>query len=73
VINTPSGQGARADGYEIRAAATAADSAIVTTTQQLAAAVLAIEVIQHREFDVLSLQDAAAPADVSAGNMATNR
>ncbi|MGC4174048.1 carbamoyl-phosphate synthase large subunit [Demequina sp.] len=73
VINTPSGQGARADGYEIRAAATAADSAIVTTTQQLAAAVLAIEVIQHREFDVLSLQDAAAPTDVGAGNMATNR
>ena len=73
VINTPSGQGARADGYEIRAAATAADTAIVTTTQQLAAAVLAIEVIQHREFDVLSLQDAAAPDSVGAGNMATNR
>ena len=62
VINTPSGQGARADGYEIRAAATAADTAIITTTQQLSAAVLAIEVIQHREFDVLSLQDAAAAA-----------
>jgi carbamoyl-phosphate synthase large subunit len=73
VINTPSGQGARADGYEIRAAATAADTAIVTTTQQLAAAVLAIEVIQHREFDVPSLQDAAAPPDVGAGNMATDR
>ena len=72
VINTPSGQGARADGYEIRAAATAADTAIVTTTQQLAAAVLAIEVIQHRNFDVLSLQDAAAPRDVGAGNMASN-
>lgn len=71
VINTPSGQGARADGYEIRAAATAADTAIVTTTQQLAAAVLAIEVIQHRSFDVLSLQDAAKPARVGAGNMAT--
>jgi len=73
VINTPSGQGARADGYEIRAAATAADTAIITTTQQLAAAVLAIEVIQHREFDVLSLQDAAAPTRVGAGNMASNR
>ena len=73
VINTPSGQGARADGYEIRAAATAADTAIVTTTQQLAAAVLAIEVIQHRDFDVLSLQDAAAPQSVGAGNMASNR
>ncbi|MFP5359119.1 MAG: carbamoyl-phosphate synthase large subunit [Actinomycetes bacterium] len=59
VINTPSGQGARADGYEIRAAATAADIAIVTTTQQLAAAVLAIEALQAGPFDVLSLQDAA--------------
>ena len=73
VINTPSGQGARADGYEIRAAATAADTAIVTTTQQLSAAVLAIEVIQHHEFEVLSLQDSAAPATVHAGNIANNR
>ncbi|WP_296666352.1 carbamoyl-phosphate synthase large subunit [Demequina sp.] len=60
VINTPSGQGARADGYEIRAAATAADIAIITTTQQLSAAVLAIEALQSGPFDVLSLQDAAA-------------
>ncbi|WP_062517183.1 carbamoyl-phosphate synthase large subunit [Demequina gelatinilytica] len=59
IINTPSGQGARADGYEIRAAATAADIAIVTTTQQLSAAVLAIEALQAGPFDVLSLQDAA--------------
>jgi carbamoyl-phosphate synthase large subunit len=59
VINTPSGQGARADGYEIRAAATAADAAIITTTQQLAAAVQAIEVIQNARFDVMSLQEAA--------------
>ncbi|WP_062293327.1 carbamoyl-phosphate synthase large subunit [Demequina phytophila] len=59
IVNTPSGQGARADGYEIRAAATAADIAIVTTTQQLSAAVLAIEALQAGPFDVLSLQDAA--------------
>ena len=59
VVNTPSGQGARADGYEIRAAATAADVAIITTTQQLAAAVQAIEVIKNRRFDVMSLQEAA--------------
>mgnify|MGYP001014720158 CR=1 FL=1 len=71
VINTPSGQGARADGYEIRAAATAADTAIVTTTQQLAAAVLAIEVIQHRDFDVLSLHDAAR-IRLQVGNMTGN-
>ena len=60
IVNTPSGQGARADGYEIRAAPTAADIAIVTTTQQLSAAVLAIEALQTGPFDVLSLQDAAA-------------
>ncbi|MDR1442570.1 MAG: carbamoyl-phosphate synthase large subunit [Bifidobacteriaceae bacterium] len=43
VVNTPSGAGSRADGYEIRAAITAMDRPIVTTTQQLAAAVQAIE------------------------------
>ncbi|PKQ15521.1 MAG: carbamoyl phosphate synthase large subunit, partial [Actinobacteria bacterium HGW-Actinobacteria-8] len=59
VVNTPSGQGARADGYEIRAAATAADVAIITTTQQLAAAVQAIEVLQRGRFEVMSLQDVA--------------
>ena len=60
VVNTPSGQGARADGYEIRAAATAADVAIITTTQQLAAAVQAIEALQRGRFEVMSLQDVAA-------------
>jgi carbamoyl-phosphate synthase large subunit len=59
VVNTPSGQGARADGYEIRAATTAADAAIITTTQQLAAAVQAIEALQGTRFDVMSLQEAA--------------
>ena len=59
VVNTPSGQGARADGYEIRAAATAADVAIITTTQQLAAAVQAIEALQRGRFEVMSLQDVA--------------
>ncbi|HZL80382.1 MAG TPA: carbamoyl phosphate synthase large subunit, partial [Demequina sp.] len=59
VVNTPSGQGARADGYEIRAAATAGDVAIITTTQQLAAAVQAIEALQRGRFEVMSLQDVA--------------
>ena len=64
VVNTPSGQGARADGYEIRAATTAADKAIVTTVQQLGAAVQAIEARQGGPFAVTSLQehDAAAAA-----------
>ncbi len=56
VVNTPSGQGARADGYEIRAATTAADKPIVTTVQQLAAAVQGIEAVLAGPFEVASLQ-----------------
>ncbi len=68
VINTPSGQGARADGYEIRAATTAADKPIVTTTQQLAAAVQGIEAVLAGPFDVWSLQEhTAATAARKAG------
>ncbi|MFF1529272.1 carbamoyl-phosphate synthase large subunit [Cellulomonas sp. NPDC058312] len=64
VVNTPSGQGARADGYEIRAATTAADKAIVTTVQQLGAAVQGIEAALAGPFGVASLQehDAATAA-----------
>ncbi|NYJ74467.1 carbamoyl-phosphate synthase large subunit [Allobranchiibius huperziae] len=43
VVNTPSGQGARVDGYAIRAATTSMDRPIITTVQQLAAAVQGIE------------------------------
>jgi len=56
VVNTPSGQGARADGYEIRTATTAADKAIVTTVQQLGAAVQGIEAALAGPFAVKSLQ-----------------
>ncbi|MFB9376290.1 carbamoyl-phosphate synthase large subunit [Kineococcus gynurae] len=45
IVNTPSGNQARADGYEIRAAATAVGSPIVTTIQELSAAVQAIEAL----------------------------
>lgn len=62
VVNTPSGQGARADGYEIRAATTAADKAIVTTAQQLSAAVQAIEAALAGPFRVASLQEHDAEA-----------
>lgn len=62
VVNTPSGQGARADGYEIRAATTAADKAIVTTVQQLGAAVQAIDAARSGPFRVTSLQEHAAAA-----------
>ncbi|GAA1736330.1 carbamoyl-phosphate synthase large subunit [Isoptericola hypogeus] len=79
VVNSPSGQGARADGYEIRAATTAADKPMITTVDQLAAAVQGIEVVRAGAFDVASLQEhteatrarhageRAAGADVAAG------
>jgi carbamoyl-phosphate synthase large subunit len=57
VVNTPSGQGARIDGYEIRTATTAADKPIITTVQQFGAAVQAIEVVGRGPFAVTSLQD----------------
>ena len=60
VVNSPSGQGARADGYEIRAATTAADKPIVTTVDQLAAAVQGIEAILSGPFEVASLQEHTA-------------
>jgi carbamoyl-phosphate synthase large subunit len=56
VVNTPSGQGARADGYEIRAATTGSDKPIVTTVQQLAAAVQGIEA-RRRGYRVIALQE----------------
>jgi carbamoyl-phosphate synthase large subunit len=64
VINTPSGQGARADGYEIRAAITGLDRPIVTTVQQLAAAVQAIEA-RLKPYQVTSLQELAKPAGLN--------
>jgi carbamoyl-phosphate synthase large subunit len=57
VVNTPSGQGARVDGYEIRAATTAADKPIITTVQQFGAAVQAIEVVGLGSFTVTALQE----------------
>ena len=74
VVNTPNGQGARADGYDIRTATTAVDKPIVTTIQQFAVAVLGIEAIRRGPFSVRSLQEfnaeraerLAASAPVSA-------
>ncbi|WP_103064435.1 carbamoyl-phosphate synthase large subunit [Actinomyces qiguomingii] len=56
VINTPKGQGARADGYSIRAATTSADKPIITTVQELQAAVQALESQLAGPFRVRSLQ-----------------
>ncbi|MFI7588905.1 carbamoyl-phosphate synthase large subunit [Spongisporangium articulatum] len=60
VVNTPSGPAARADGYEIRAATTAVDRPMITTVQQFAAAVQAIEAARNEEVKVASLQEHAA-------------
>ncbi|MCT9820227.1 carbamoyl-phosphate synthase large subunit [Microbacterium sp. W1N] len=59
VVNTPSGGIARADGYEIRAAAVAADKALFTTMAVLGAAVSALPVLREG-FEVKSLQEYAA-------------
>ncbi|RGE19583.1 carbamoyl-phosphate synthase large subunit [Leucobacter sp. wl10] len=56
IINTPSGSSARADGYEIRAAAVAAGKPIFTTVSELSAAVGAVSA-QQQGFAVKSLQE----------------
>ncbi len=58
VVNTPSGGMARADGYEIRAAAVAGDKALFTTMAVLGAAVSALGVLGDG-FQVRSLQEYA--------------
>ncbi|QPL06447.1 MULTISPECIES: carbamoyl-phosphate synthase large subunit [Actinomyces] len=57
VVNTPKGQGARADGYSIRAATTGADRPIITTVQELQAAVQALEAQLRGPHRVRSLQE----------------
>ncbi len=59
VVNTPSGVSARADGYEIRAAAVAADKALFTTIAVLGAAVSALDAMSG-PMGVKSLQEYAA-------------
>ncbi len=60
VINVPSGRQERADGYEIRAAATAHSVPLITTVAEFAAAVTALEVVRDHKFEVKSLQDWSA-------------
>ena len=59
IVNTPSGSSARADGYEIRAAAVAAGIPVFTTVSELSAAVGAMSA-SAIAFDVKSLQEYAA-------------
>ncbi|WP_298228795.1 carbamoyl-phosphate synthase large subunit [Gryllotalpicola sp.] len=56
VINTPTGSAARADGYEIRAAAVGADTPLFTTISELSAAVASIDAVRAG-FEVKSLQE----------------
>ncbi|MCS3842523.1 carbamoyl-phosphate synthase large subunit [Microbacterium sp. AK031] len=58
IVNTPSGGAARADGYEIRAAAVAADKALFTTMAVLGAAVSGMDAADE-SFEVKSLQEYA--------------
>jgi carbamoyl-phosphate synthase large subunit len=60
VVNTPTGTAARKDGYEIRAATTAADKPIFTTLAQLSSAIGSFEAVIAGPFSVRSLQEHAA-------------
>jgi carbamoyl-phosphate synthase large subunit len=57
VINTPTGSGARADGREIRAAATRHNIACITTMTAALAAVRAIDAQGRGQTEVRTLQE----------------
>jgi carbamoyl-phosphate synthase large subunit len=57
VINTPTGSGARADGWEIRRAAVAAGVPCITTLSGASAAQRAIRASRTEEPEVISLQE----------------
>ncbi|GMA39907.1 carbamoyl-phosphate synthase large subunit [Mobilicoccus caccae] len=60
VVNTPGTGDARRDGYTIRTATTSMDRPIITTVQQLGAAVHGIESLLRGDLRVASLQEHAA-------------
>ncbi|MBK9724839.1 MAG: carbamoyl-phosphate synthase large subunit [Actinomycetales bacterium] len=64
VVNSPSGALSRSDGYAIRTATTGADLPIITTVQQLGAAVIGIEALRGGPLRVTSLQDHARDLDL---------
>ena len=57
VVNTPTGSGARTDGWEIRRSAVARSVPCLTTLAGGLAAVRAISSARHGEAEVLSLQE----------------
>jgi carbamoyl-phosphate synthase large subunit len=72
VINTPTGKGARSDGYEIRRAAIAQGVPCITTMSGASAAQRAIRAARRGDGEVVSLQElhGAAQARRSAGRAA---
>jgi carbamoyl-phosphate synthase large subunit len=68
VVNTPTGAAARRDGYEIRAATTAADKPIFTTIAQLSSAIGSFESVIAGPFLVKSLQEYAQDRKLSLAN-----
>jgi carbamoyl-phosphate synthase large subunit len=75
VINTPTGSGARADGYEIRRAAVARGIPCITTMSGASAAQRAIRSGRSGEGSVISLQELhgelAQPPDPAAPDRST--
>ena len=68
VINTPTGSGARADGYEIRRAAVARGIPCITTMTGASAAQRAIRASRSGAAEIRSLQELhAAPSSVPRG------
>ncbi|QOQ38853.1 carbamoyl-phosphate synthase large subunit [Trueperella pecoris] len=57
VVNTPNSQGARADGYSIRAATTGADLPMMTTISEFTAAVQAIKMMRVGKLGINTLQE----------------
>ncbi len=71
VVNTPTGSGARADGYEIRRAAIGRGIPCITTMSGASAAQRAIRAMRAGETSVISLQElhaerAGVPGPISA-------
>jgi carbamoyl-phosphate synthase large subunit len=71
VVNTPTGSGARADGWEIRRAAVGRGIPCITTMSGASAAQRAIRALRAGETSVISLQElhagrAGAPGEISA-------
>jgi carbamoyl-phosphate synthase large subunit len=67
VINTPTGSGARADGYEIRTAAVRHGVPCITTLSGILAAIQGIEALRAGAVGVRSLQEFHAEAGAGQG------